>query len=85
MLRDNISWTIEEDTWKVQYDVGIKLIFCSQEVQVLAVDSLAGLLKCSIHPPKSPFNISKELQNYWSMKADCLIERNRAEIDIMKI
>lgn len=84
LLRDSISWKNRDNSWKVQADVAIKLIFRNQEILVIVVDSIGGLMKCVQSKGKLISNVMP-LGEYWSMKTDKLIDAERIEIDLYGI
>ncbi|MCQ4637780.1 hypothetical protein NE619_13680 [Anaerovorax odorimutans] len=64
LINDKIYWKYESDTWNVQLDIALKIIFKNKELLIEVVDSLAGFMKVSTGKVLSPTDIHE----YWDMK-----------------
>jgi hypothetical protein len=79
IIRDTVSWKREEQMWNVTVDVGIKLCLDKSDLIILAIDSLAGLIK--VFEEKSQY-LKHTLLQYWSFKTDEFLSAERNEIEI---
>lgn len=82
VIRDEVTWEWNGNKWLVNQDSGLKIYINSIQIAVTAIDSVGGLIKCSLGD-NVPIQVSKEeLGKHWSLKTDFLGTAIRKEIDI---
>lgn len=69
----------DDISWKVEVDIGIKIVFQQEQFLLLAQDSLAGLLKVF---RLSTVPVEEVLESYWSMKTDKIDSLIRKEMRV---
>ncbi|WP_039832907.1 hypothetical protein [Paenibacillus sonchi] len=79
ILKDAITWEGDDISWKVEVDIGIKIVFQQEQFLLLAQDSLAGLLKVF---RLSTVPVEEVLESYWSMKTDKIDSLIRKEMRV---
>lgn len=80
ILKDVASWQNNGFNWKIEVDIGLKLIFQKEEFLLVAQDSLAGFLNLFTLNKMTP--VKEILDDYWSMKTDKVDSLIREEMKI---
>lgn len=81
IIRDEVRWQNNNKKWLINCDIGVKIILEDRELVLIALDSLAGLIKIIDLRDAYP-NKSELFKEYWSMKTDVLESLKREEISL---
>lgn len=83
IFRDEVIWQYNNIKWRVNSDIGIKIVLEEKKFIFIAHDSLAGFIKF-IDASNTTADNSKIFDEYWSMKTNNIESLKRMELVLSK-